>query len=59
MKVATGKVIDGKVVVEGTALDEGAMVTVLARDDDGWRCKRRGGVLVEEDRWPQGRARHA
>ena len=34
MKVATGKVIDGKVVVEGAAFDEGAMVTVLARDDD-------------------------
>ena len=34
MKIATGKVIDGRVVVEGAALDEGATVTVLARDDD-------------------------
>ena len=34
MKVATGKVIDGRVVVEGTAFDEGSVVTVLARDDD-------------------------
>ena len=34
MKVATGKVIDGRVVVEGAPLDEGATVTVLARDDD-------------------------
>jgi hypothetical protein len=34
MKVATGRVIDGRVVVEGTAFDEGAVVTILARDDD-------------------------
>jgi hypothetical protein len=34
MRVATGKVIDGRVVVEGTAFDEGSVVTVLARDDD-------------------------
>ncbi|MEK6813197.1 MAG: hypothetical protein AABY65_00465 [Nitrospirota bacterium] len=34
MRVATGKVIDGRVVVEGTAFDEGAVVTILARDDD-------------------------
>ena len=26
--------IDGRVVVEGTAFDEGAVVTILARDDD-------------------------
>jgi hypothetical protein len=35
MKIATGKVVDGKVVLEGVALDEGASVTVLARDDEG------------------------
>jgi predicted transcriptional regulator len=35
MKIATGKVIDGKVVLEGVALEEGASVTVLARDDEG------------------------
>lgn len=34
MRIATGKVIDGRVVVEGTAFDEGAVVTILARDDD-------------------------
>jgi len=35
MKIATGKVVDGKVVPEGVALEEGASVTVLARDDEG------------------------
>jgi hypothetical protein len=35
MKIATGRVIDGKVVLEGVALEEGASVTVLARDDEG------------------------
>ncbi|MDA1107592.1 MAG: hypothetical protein O2845_04275 [Proteobacteria bacterium] len=34
MRVATGKVINGRVVVEGIAFDEGAVVTILARDDD-------------------------
>jgi len=34
MKIATGKVIGGRVVVEGSTLDEGATVTILARDDD-------------------------
>ena len=34
MSVATGKVIDGRVIVEGTAFDEGVVVTILARDDD-------------------------
>jgi hypothetical protein len=32
MKVATGTVIDGKVVVEGEALEEGAKVTVILRE---------------------------
>lgn len=35
MRVATGKVVDGKVVVEGGPLEEGASVTVLARDNEG------------------------
>ncbi len=35
MKIATGKVVGGKVVVEGVKLQEGASVTVLARDDEG------------------------
>ncbi len=34
MKVATGTVIDGKVVVEGEALEEGTKVTVVVREDD-------------------------
>ena len=34
MKMATGKVIGGKVVVEGVALEEGTSVTVLAKDDE-------------------------
>jgi len=32
MRVATGKVVAGKVVVEGTPLDEGATVTVIATE---------------------------
>jgi len=35
MKIATGKVVGGKVVVDGAALEEGASVTVLSRDDEG------------------------
>lgn len=34
MKVATGKVVGGKVVVEGATFAEGASVTVLVRDND-------------------------
>ena len=34
MKVATGKVVGGKVVVEGEPLAEGSVVTVVAREDD-------------------------
>ena len=34
MRIDSGKVIDGKVVVEGESLDEGAVVTVVAREDD-------------------------
>jgi len=33
MRVATGKIIGGK-VVEGASFDEGITVTILARDDD-------------------------
>ena len=32
MKIATGKVIGGKVVIDGAPLEEGVSVTVLARD---------------------------
>jgi hypothetical protein len=35
MKVATGKVIGGKVVLDGVSLEEGTAVTVLAKDDEG------------------------
>ena len=34
MKIATGIVVDGKVVVEGETLPEGSTVTLLLRDDD-------------------------
>jgi len=34
MRVTTGKVVEGKVVVEGDPLPEGAVVTILARDAD-------------------------
>lgn len=34
MQLTTGTVIDGKVVVEGLALPEGTVVTVLTRDDE-------------------------
>ena len=33
MSIATGTVKDGKVILEGVALPEGAVVTVLADDD--------------------------
>ena len=33
MKVTTGTVVDGKVLVEGEALPEGSTVTVLLRED--------------------------
>jgi predicted transcriptional regulator len=35
MKIATGKVLGGKVVLEGVTLEEGTSVTVLARDEEG------------------------
>ena len=34
MKVAIGTVVDGKVVVEGVHLDEGAVVAVFSRGAD-------------------------
>ena len=33
MKVATGRVVEGKVVLEGEPLAEGAVVTVVAREE--------------------------
>jgi hypothetical protein len=35
MKIATGKVVDGKVVLSGVTLEEGTSVTVLAKNDEG------------------------
>ncbi len=32
MRISTGKVIEGKVVVEGLPLEEGSVATVLARE---------------------------
>ncbi len=34
MQLATGTVIDGKIVIEGEPLAEGAVVTILAREAD-------------------------
>ena len=34
MQLAIGTVVDGKIVVEGDPLPEGAVVTVLAREAD-------------------------
>jgi len=34
MRIATGKVVDGKVVIDGAPLEEGASVTVLSRDEE-------------------------
>jgi len=34
MKVATGRVVGGKVVLEGEPLAEGSVVTVVAREDE-------------------------
>jgi len=34
MRLATGTVVDGKVVVEGDPLPEGAVVAILAREAD-------------------------
>ena len=34
MKIATGRVVSGKVVVEGNPLPEGSVVTVVAWEDE-------------------------
>ncbi|MGH8479115.1 MAG: hypothetical protein ACREXK_05955 [Gammaproteobacteria bacterium] len=34
MKVATGRVVEGKVVLEGEPLAEGSVVTVVVREDN-------------------------
>ena len=34
MQFATGTVVDGKVVVQGAVLPEGAIVAILARESD-------------------------
>jgi hypothetical protein len=33
MRIITGRVVDGKVVVEGGHLEEGSLVTILAQDE--------------------------
>jgi len=35
MKLATGTVINGKIILDGEALPEGTVVTVLAHEGDG------------------------
>lgn len=34
MQLATGTVVDGKIVVEGESFPEGTVVTILARESD-------------------------
>jgi hypothetical protein len=34
MRIATGKVVGGKIVLEGETLAEGSVVTVIATEDD-------------------------
>lgn len=34
MQIASGTIVDGKIVVEGLSLPEGTVVTVLARGDE-------------------------
>jgi hypothetical protein len=34
MRIATGKVVQGKVELDGACLEEGSTVTVLATDED-------------------------
>ena len=34
MRIATGKVVSGKVIIEGEPLEDGTTVTILARDSD-------------------------
>lgn len=34
MRITSGKVVSGQIIVEGEPLPEGAVVTVLARDAD-------------------------
>lgn len=33
MRIITGRVVDGKVVVEGGHLEEGSLVTIVAQDE--------------------------
>lgn len=43
MKMAVGKIVDGKVELEGATFEEGTAVTVLARDEQA------GVVLTPEE----------
>jgi len=35
MRIATGKVVGGKIVLDGAAFEDGTSVTVLAREKEG------------------------
>jgi hypothetical protein len=35
MKIATGKIVGGKVALDGASLEDGTSVTVLTRGEDG------------------------
>lgn len=56
MRIATGKVVDGKVVLNGACLDEGVTVAVLAPEDDETfelspeEAARIGAAIAEADR---------
>ena len=34
MQIASGTIVDGKIIVEGLSLPEGTVVTILARGDE-------------------------
>ena len=34
MRITRGKVVDGRIVVEGESLDEGSVVTILVADEN-------------------------
>jgi len=34
MRITKGKVVDGRIIVEGESLDEGSVVTVLVSDEN-------------------------
>jgi len=36
MRIATGRVVDGKIVVEGEPFEDGTTVTIIAADDESF-----------------------